>query len=86
VCEEKFGINFQLRNELFLIVLFYSSIGESGMNAQRLCKLRKDRLTGGHGAIVLKKRLHFFFFQLPWVEKGLLRIANCGGVEFSKFR
>jgi hypothetical protein len=37
---EKFGINCQWRNELFMIVMFHISLGKS----VRICKLRKDCL------------------------------------------
>jgi hypothetical protein len=69
---KKFGINFQCWSELF-IVIFHFPTGKASMNAPRLCKLRKDCLTGiGHGAMVSTKRLHFFIFQFLKAEQGPL--------------
>jgi hypothetical protein len=67
---KKNGINCQLGNKLFLIVIFHFSLVKAPMNAPHLCKLRNDCLTGiGHDEMVFEKRLHFFIFQLPKVEK-----------------
>jgi hypothetical protein len=52
---KKIGINCQLGNKLFLIVIFHFSLVKAPMNAPHLCKLRNDCLTGiGHGEMVLK--------------------------------
>jgi hypothetical protein len=83
---KKFGINCQLWNKLFLIVIFHFLLVKAAIHALRLCKLRKDCLTGiGHDAMVLTKRLHFFTFQLP-KTKDHCALGNCGGVEFPKLR
>jgi hypothetical protein len=37
---KKFGINGQLRNKPFFIVIYHSSLVKSAMNAARVCKLR----------------------------------------------
>jgi hypothetical protein len=37
---KKFGINSQMRNELFLIVIYRFSLVKSSVNAVRVCKLR----------------------------------------------
>jgi hypothetical protein len=37
---KKFGINGQMRNEPFLIVIYRSSLVKVAMNAARVCKLR----------------------------------------------
>ncbi len=37
---KKFGVNFQMRNEPFLIVIYHSSLVKGAMNAARVCKLR----------------------------------------------
>jgi hypothetical protein len=40
-CEmKKFGINCQLRNKLFLIVIHRFSLVRAAMNALRICKMR----------------------------------------------
>jgi hypothetical protein len=84
---QKFGINCQLRNELFLNVMFHSSLGKSVMNALHLFKLCEGYFTRiDHGAMVLTKRLHFFIFQLPKAEQDHCALANCEWVEFLKFR
>jgi hypothetical protein len=78
---KKFGINWQLRNNLFLIVVFHFLLVIVAMNALHLCKLSKDFLTGiGHGAMVLKSPLHFFILQLPKAEQRPCTLANCGGI------
>jgi hypothetical protein len=84
---QKFGIKCQLQNELCLIVMFHSSLGKSVMIALHLFKLCEGYLPQiGHGTMVFTKRLHFFIFQLPKAEQGHCALANCGGVEFLKFR
>jgi hypothetical protein len=37
---KKFGFNFQMRNEPFLIVIYHSSQVKDAMNAASVCKLR----------------------------------------------
>ena len=37
---KKIIFNGQMRNELFLIVIYHSSLVKGAMNAARLCKLR----------------------------------------------
>jgi hypothetical protein len=49
----KCGIN------IFLIVIYHSSLVKADMNAARVCKLRNG----------VKKRLNFFFFQWPEAEQ-----------------
>jgi hypothetical protein len=49
----------QMQNEPFLIVIYHSSLVKGAMNAARVCKLRNG----------VKKRLNFFFFQWPKVDK-----------------
>jgi hypothetical protein len=36
---KKFGINSQLQNKLFLIVIYHSSLVKGAINAARVCKL-----------------------------------------------
>jgi hypothetical protein len=36
---KKFGFSSQMRNELFLIVIYHSSLVKGAMNAARVCKL-----------------------------------------------
>jgi hypothetical protein len=55
---KKFIINGQMRNYLFLIVIYLSSLVKAAMNAARECKLHKT------------KGLNFFFFQWPKAEQG----------------
>jgi hypothetical protein len=42
-----------MRNKQFLIVIYHCSLVKAAMNAARVCKC----------AMVLKKRLNFFFFH-----------------------
>ena len=58
---KKIIFNGQMRNELFLIVIYHSSLVKGAMNATRVCKLRN----------VLKKRLNFFLFQ--WLKVNEVR-------------
>ncbi len=60
---KKFGFNCQMRNEPFMIVICHSSLVKGAMNAARVCKLRNSC------AMVLKKRLNFFYCQWPKVDK-----------------
>ncbi len=55
---KKIIFNGQMRKELFLIVIYYSSLVKAAVNAARVCKLRNG----------VKKRLNFFFFQWPKVD------------------
>jgi hypothetical protein len=56
---KKLGINCQLRNKLFLIVIHRFSLVNAAMNAPRLCKLRNG----------VNKRLNFLIFRLPKAEQ-----------------
>jgi hypothetical protein len=50
---KKITYNSQMRNEHFLIVMHHSSLAKAAVNGLRICKLRRDHLTGtGHGATV----------------------------------
>ena len=50
---KKITYNGQMRNEHFLIVMHHSSLANAAVNGLRICKLRRDHLTGtGHGATV----------------------------------
>ncbi len=81
---KKFSFNGQMRNELFLIVIYHSSLVKAAVNGLRICKLRKDRLTStGHGATVFVAALeyattshHFFIFQLSKAEQGPSRTCQ----------
>jgi hypothetical protein len=37
---KKIFFNGQMRNELFLVVIYHSSLEKGAMNAERVCKLR----------------------------------------------
>jgi hypothetical protein len=52
---KKIIFNGQMRNKLFFIVIYHSSLVKGAMNAAHVCKLRNG----------VKKRLNFFFFQGP---------------------
>jgi hypothetical protein len=56
---KKFGFNWQMRNEPFLIVIYHSSLVKGAMNASRVCQLRNGE----------KKSLYFFFYQWPKVDQ-----------------
>jgi hypothetical protein len=51
---KKFGFNSQKRNELFLIVIYHSSLVKGVMNAARICKLRNG----------VKKTPQFLLFSM----------------------
>ena len=51
---KKFGINGQMRNKLFLIVIYHFSLVKGAMNAARLCKLRNG----------IKKTPQFLLFSM----------------------
>jgi hypothetical protein len=57
---KKIIFNGQMRNELFFIVIYHSSLVKSAMNAARVCKLRNG---------VKKKPKNFFFFQWQKVNQ-----------------
>jgi hypothetical protein len=59
---KKAGFNCQMRNELFSIVIYHSSLVKGATNAASL-------LASVNCAMVLKKRLNFFFFQWPKVDQ-----------------
>ncbi len=48
-----------MRNVLFFIVNYHSSLVKGSMNAARVCKLHNG----------VKKTLNFFFFQWPMVNQ-----------------
>ncbi len=56
---QKFGFNGQMWNELFLIVIYHSSLVKGTVNAACICKLRNG----------VKKMPQFFFFQWPKVDE-----------------
>ena len=56
---KKIIFNGQRRNKHFLIVLYHSLLVKGAMNAARLCNC----------AMVLKKRLNFFYFQWKKVNQ-----------------
>jgi hypothetical protein len=56
---KNFGFNSQMRNEPFLIVIYHFSLVKGAMNAARVVNC----------AMVLHKRLNFFFFQWPNVDQ-----------------
>jgi hypothetical protein len=56
---KKLYFNGQMRNEPFFIVIYHSSPVKGAMIAARICKLRNG----------VKKRLNFFFFQWPKMDK-----------------
>jgi hypothetical protein len=56
---EKLIINGQMRNKLYLIVIYRFSLVKAAMYAVGVCKLRNG----------VTKRLSFFFFQLPKAEQ-----------------
>jgi hypothetical protein len=55
----KIIFNGQMRNELFLIVIYHSSLVKGAMNAARVCKLRNG----------VKKTPKFLLFQWPKVNQ-----------------
>ncbi len=56
---KKFGFNYQMRNEHFLIVIYHSSLVKGAMNAAGVCKLHNG----------IKKQFNFFFFHKPKAEQ-----------------
>jgi hypothetical protein len=75
---KKIIYNGQVRNDLFSIVIYHSSLVKAAVNGLRICKLRRDHLTGtGHGATLLFAPLEyattshqFFIFHLLKAEQG----------------
>jgi hypothetical protein len=61
---KKFSINGQWRNKLFLIFIHRFSLVKAAINAPRVCKLRKNCLTGiGQSEMVLSKCINFLVFH-----------------------
>jgi hypothetical protein len=56
---KKIFFNGQMRNKLFLIVIYPSSLVKAALNAARVCKLRNG----------VKKCLNFFFYQWPKMDQ-----------------
>ncbi len=56
---KKIIFNGQMRNELFLIVIYHSSLGKDTMNAARVCKLRSG----------VKKTPKFLLFSMAKVNQ-----------------
>jgi hypothetical protein len=56
---KKFCIYGQLRNKLFLIVIYHSSLVKGAMNAARVCKLRNG----------VKKTPQFLLFSMAKVDQ-----------------
>jgi hypothetical protein len=56
---KKFGLNSQMRNEPFLIVIYHSSLVQGAMNAARVCKLRNG----------VKKTPQFLLFSMAKVDQ-----------------
>ena len=84
-----------MRNEHFFIVIYHSSLVEAAVNGLRICKLRRDRLTGiCHGARVLVAPLEYattihesFIFQLAKAEQGpTAYLPITEGLIFQSFR
>jgi hypothetical protein len=61
---KKFGINGQMRNKLFLIVIYHFSLVNAALNAARVCKLRSG----------VNKTLQFLLF--PMAKGRTKAIAN----------
>ncbi len=70
---KKFGVNGQMRNKLFLIVIYCFSIVKAAMNAARVCKLRNG---------VNKTRQ---FLLLSMAKGGTKTIAHLSIAERSSF-
>jgi hypothetical protein len=51
---KKFGFNGQMRNELFIIVIYHSSLVKGAMNAARVCKMHNG----------VKKTSQFLLFSM----------------------
>ncbi len=86
---KKITYNAQMWNEHFLFVMFHSLLAKAAVNGLRICKLRRDHLTGtGHGATVFVAPLYattshqLFIFQLAKAEQGPIM----EGLIFPSFR
>jgi hypothetical protein len=64
---KKYGINGQLRNKLFLIVIHQFSLVKAAMNDPRICKLRNG----------INKTPKFHLFLTVNAEQRLLRPYQC---------
>ncbi len=74
---KKFGVNGQLRNKLFLIVIHRFSLVRAAMNALRICKMRKG----------VTKRPQFLLFSTSQVRIEYLRsYLNCCTIVNWKIR
>jgi hypothetical protein len=92
---KKIIYNGQMWNEHFFIVIYHSSLVKAAVNGLRICKLRRDRLTGtSHGATVFVAHLvyattshQFFIFQLAKAEQGpIAYLPITEGLIFPSFR
>jgi hypothetical protein len=63
---KKIIFNGQMREKLFLIVIYHSSLVKTAVNAARVFKLRNG----------VNKRLNFFFFQWPKMDKCAMNILR----------
>jgi hypothetical protein len=70
---KKFGFNCQMWNELFLIVIYHSSLVKGAMNAALVCKLRNG----------VKKTPQFLLFSQA--KGGAKTIAHLSIAEGSSF-
>jgi hypothetical protein len=84
MCDEKFGINCQLRNKYFLVVVFHFSLLKVSMNAPHLSNLIKDNFyrhwPWRNG---VNKTLPFLHF--PIAKGGTKTIAHLPIAEGSSF-
>jgi hypothetical protein len=71
---KKIIFNGQIRNKIFLIVIYHSSRVKAAVNAARVCKLRND----------VKKTPISSFFNGQRRHKDHSALVNCG--EFLKLR
>jgi hypothetical protein len=71
---KKFGINGQMRNKLFLIIIYRFSLVKAAMMSRAFVNC----------AMVLTKCLKFLFFQMR--NKDHSALVNCGELEFLKLR
>ncbi len=74
---EKIIINGQMRNKLFLIVIYHSSLVKAAMNAARFCKLRNG---------VKQNASISSFFNGQRRNNDHSTLVNCGGIKFLKLR
>jgi hypothetical protein len=73
---KKFGIKGQMRNKLFLIVIYRFSLVKAAMNAARVGKLRNG----------VNKPPQFLLFQLPKAEQRPYCTCQLRKVKFLKLR